>query len=200
MKQRDYFEDSKIRQTKSSAHGGTLRAGRRKVARPLDRKKPLHLVLKSSLAKGKYSLLNAKHRLRVEDIIRERAKRDGLKIHGFENMGNHIHAVVSFQNRDGFRKFLRVISGLIARLVTGAQRGKAFGKRFWDQLAFTRVVNGQSDFKSLMNYLKKNDIEREDPVMRKAIEFHESLERKARRRGCDVDVIYDEWMKANGLR
>jgi hypothetical protein len=50
-----------------------------------------------------------------------------------------------------------------------------------------------------MTYFEKNAAEREDPLMRKAIEFYESLERKARRRSVDFDVVFDEWRKKQGF-
>jgi hypothetical protein len=41
-------------------HGGSIRQGRRKLARPVDPKRPLHVVLRSEKAKGDLSLLRGK--------------------------------------------------------------------------------------------------------------------------------------------
>jgi len=182
-KQKDLFGSTSDYRANRISHGGELSKGRRKMIRPLDRNKPLHVIFKSSLAKGQYSFLNVNHRLKIESLIQGLAKRFGIKIHRMENVGNHIHLVLSFAKRIGMQSFLRSVPALIARLVTGARRAKAFGKKFWDHLVFTRVVTGRRDFQSLMNYMQKNQIERESgPLNRKAVEFYEEVQRKAKRR------------------
>jgi len=50
-------------------HGGELTRGRRKTARPLDPKRPVHLVLRSSRAKGPWSLLHPKNERRVRRVL-----------------------------------------------------------------------------------------------------------------------------------
>jgi REP element-mobilizing transposase RayT len=174
------------------SHGGAPAKGRRKIARPLDRRKPLHVVLKSSVAKGRLSLLSSRHRLVVEKTLRERAVQFGVKIHSFQNMGNHLHVLISFTNRELVQNFLRTVTALIARAVTGAKKGKPFGKRFWDGLAFTRVISGFKDFQSTEAYLHKNEVERVvGKEGRAALEDFEerrrSLRRKIRRKfQCQV--------------
>jgi REP element-mobilizing transposase RayT len=194
--QRDLFRDDP-EYKKRISHGGDLRAGKRKISRPLDRKKPVHVVLKSSLAKGRLSFLSVKNRLIVDSIVRKSAHRFGVTIKSFENMGNHIHLVLSFKEREGFQNFLRAVASLIARSVTGAKKGKPFGRKFWDSLAFTRVITGFRDFKSIMHYMFKNALEREDPLLRKAEELYEAMERKARRLGVDIDRVLWEWELPN---
>lgn len=181
-KQRDLFESNREVGPRRSVHGGDVGCGRRKVARPLDSKKPLHLVLKSSHAKGKMSFLSYTNRLAVEQIIRGRAREFSVVIHGFENMGNHLHLVLKFKSRALFQRFLKTVSGLIARHVTKARRGKPFGKRFFDRLAFTRVVQGARDLRGLVRYLFKNEIEREFGAQARAtIEEEQPLKRKRSR-------------------
>ncbi|RYZ70000.1 MAG: hypothetical protein EOP05_13975 [Proteobacteria bacterium] len=98
-------------------------------------------------------------------------------------MSNHAHLIVRFASRAMFQKFLRTITGLIARHVTGARKGRAFGKRFFDELAFTRVVKGFRDLRGLVAYLAKNEIERDvHPLARVAIEREEAEARKLRQR------------------
>ena len=169
------------------AHGGSLSKGVRKLSRPLDRKRPVHLVFKSSSARGALSFLRPDHRLAVDRIIAKRAKQFAVKIHGKEVMSNHIHLVASFSNRTLFQNFMRTVSALIARHVTGARRGRPFGKRFWDDLLFSRVVSGRRDFRGLTSYLQKNQIERDiHPIARLAVEEYERAAREARLRRCDI--------------
>jgi hypothetical protein len=90
---------------------------------------------------------------------------------------------------------MKVTTGLIARFMTKAQRGKPFGQRFWDGLAFTRIVKGARDESGVRNYLAKNRTEREEGShMRKALEFHEAVEREARKRRIEYDRALREWL------
>ena len=186
-RQRDFFTKQTDYAPRRSSLGGETSKGHRKLRRPLDRKRPIHLVLKSSHAKGALSMLSRRNRLEVKRIFQQRARQFGVTIHGFENMGNHIHAALTFRRKEEFQNFLRTVSALIARHVTGARKGNPFGKRFWDHLAFTRVVTGLRSWKGLLGYLKKNQIEREGgQAARKAIEAYERATAKARRTGRDV--------------
>ena len=162
--------------------------GKRKVARPLDRRKPVHLTLKATVARGPLSLLAKTNRAAVEAIFKARAKKAGVVVRLFENVGNHIHAVVSFGDRKAFQNFLRTVTALIARHATGARRGRPFGGRFWDAIAFTRIVMGYRDLQKLETYLNKNAVEREcGGDLRAAIE---SAERGFRREWrCMKDEI-----------
>ncbi|RYZ63401.1 MAG: hypothetical protein EOP05_23655 [Proteobacteria bacterium] len=151
------------------------------MARPLDVRKPVHVVLKSSHAVGKMSLLSIANKLVIEKIVRERAEKFRVVIQGFELMRNHLHLIARFKSRLLFQQFLKTITGLIARHVTGARKGKPFGKRFFDELAFTRVVQGFKDLRGLIDYFKKNQIERDiHPLARAAIEKQEAAARKAK--------------------
>lgn len=182
-RQSDLFSKDREYGPRRWSHGGATAQSRRKIARPLDRKKPVHLVMKSSYAKGGLSLLTAKNRLFVERTFRERARQFGITIQGFENVGNHLHAIVKFKRREHFQNFLRTVSALIARFVTGARRGKPFGKRFWNNLAFTRVVNGLKDLRGLVTYFFKNEIEREiGSEARASIEETERFIKQRKRR------------------
>lgn len=156
--QADFFEKTRQFAPGRVVHGGDRVRGRRKIGRPLDPRKPLHLVLRSEKARGRYSLLAGAHRLKIRACVDANAQACGVTIHRFANAGNHIHAVLSFRRRDGFRKFLRTITGLIARIVTKARRGHAFG-RFWDALAFTRVIVGRRSFQIADVYVQANEIE-----------------------------------------
>lgn len=136
-------------------------------------------------------MLGYKNKLQIERIVVARAKQFGITLHDWQNVGNHLHLVASFKRRESLQNFLRTIAALIARHVTGAKRGKPYGKRFWDQLAFSRVVFGRLGFGHLKNYVQKNRIEAEEGgEARRIIEQYELALREARRRKCDVwDVL-----------
>jgi REP element-mobilizing transposase RayT len=190
MIQKSFFHSKSEFSKSRISYGGDTR-GCRKSFRPLDRKRPLHITLKSSHAKGRLSLLS--HKLEVAKILREKSHQYQIKIHRFENMGNHIHILVGFKTRESIQKFLRVITGLIARLVTKAKRGQAFGKRFWDHLAHTRIITGRKDFARIQHYFDKNEVEREvGDEGRRTLEQHDAIVSEARRRAVSVQQIIDE--------
>lgn len=140
-------------------HGGVTTKGQRKERRPLATKKWMHLVLKASAAKGKYSMLSQENVTKVEKVIKEKAKKFQVELKDFANMGNHIHFQIRIRSRESFQAFLRAITCLIARAVTGAKRGKKFGK-FWDGLAFTRIVSTMDELVRLEGYITGNKLER----------------------------------------
>ncbi len=128
------------RPPKAPLHGGRKQVGVRKTARPLDLKKPILVTLKSKWAKGKLSLDAPANRKSIDTIIRERADQFGIKIEAIKNDGSSLRIVLKAKARESFQDYLRTMSALIARQVTGARRGKPFGKRFWDHLAQTESL------------------------------------------------------------
>jgi hypothetical protein len=57
-----------------------------------------------------------------------------------------------------FQSFLRVFAGMTARLVTGAHKGEPIG-RFWDSVAYSRIVSWGREFRSVGAYVRKNEEE-----------------------------------------
>lgn len=149
-------------------HGGDLAKGKRKTFRPIDPKQALHVVLKSSKARGQLSMLNPRHANHVETFVRKTARQRGIKLYRFANVGNHIHLLIQAPTREAWKRFSKELSGGIAQIVTGAQKGRALkrdpdpsipesAKRgFWDHLLFTRIVSFRRDFNSVAKYLVKN--------------------------------------------
>ena len=139
-----------------SAFGGSLQKGKRKSARPLNPKTTLHIVLKSSRARGAWSML--RHKTKIRDLLERVANENQIKIYQYSNVGNHLHLLVQLKDRKCFQKFLRVFSGRVALLVTGAKKGNAQGP-FWNERPFTRIVEWGRDFKRMAYYFIKNELE-----------------------------------------
>ena len=127
IKQKDFFEKNREYGPNRISHGGEDSLGLRKIRRPLDRKRPVHLCMKASCARGHLTMLGI-NRVKIAQIVNTWSRRFHVTLHGFENVGNHLHFILSFKVEEGFQNFLRTISALIAREVTGARRGKPFGK------------------------------------------------------------------------
>ncbi len=157
-RQQDFFSKKKNSDYKPRvAYGG--KSSGRKIARTLDRKHPVLITMKSDVARNGLSLLNSRHRLKIKTIIRRLASRYGVRIHRLAHLSDHLHLTATFSNRALFQTFLRITAGLIARLVTGAKRGKAFGK-FWSSILHSRVIRGgQRDYLNTDRYVQANQLE-----------------------------------------
>jgi REP element-mobilizing transposase RayT len=149
-------------------HGGDVRRGQRKLERPVSTRRPMHVVLKSHRAAGPWSL--RRHDRTVREVLRRMARRFEIRIYDFANVGSHLHLVLRARSREAFQGFLRSFAGIVARRVMGAERGRRTG-RFFDGLAWTRVISWGRDYWGLRHYVFRNQIEGEQgPRIRQAFE------------------------------
>ena len=147
--------------TEKEFGGACLKNSHAKKARPVHTKKAMHLTLRSSKAKGEKSFRASKERIhRIEKLVRKQAQVFAVEIYRYANVGNHLHLLVKANSRKGFIRFLKAISGLIARIALGAERGKAMlkesAKGFWDQRPWTRILFCWTDFKNVKKYVEQN--------------------------------------------
>lgn len=105
MEQQSLLTKKELRQFKSNTFGGVQLKKRAKTQRPLVPGVPIHLVLKSSKAKGDLSLW--KHRYLVSGLLKQKAKKQFVNLKDCVNMGNHLHLKVTFSDPREFQKFLR---------------------------------------------------------------------------------------------
>ncbi|MCE3009233.1 MAG: hypothetical protein LW875_01305 [Proteobacteria bacterium] len=147
-----------LNQIKARSFGGEKLRKRRKIRRPLLPGKVHHVVFKSSKAKGSLSFYT--HKLLIAHLLKEKSRKFFVDIQDFVNMGNHLHLKVRFKDRHRFGQFLKSFAGTLARKMTGARKGKAFG-RFWDGLVFTRILVSSFEELSLKGYFEGNHRERE---------------------------------------
>lgn len=146
------------RESGRRVHGGEYAKGKRKTARPFDRKRPIHIVMRASQAKGARALSSPQNRAKVKSIIESTAVTCGLTLYRYSINSNHLHLLVRTKDKKLFQKFLRAVSGWIARLISGARRGLPKG-RFWDALTFTRLADWGRPFENLKNYVVQNILE-----------------------------------------
>ena len=114
--------------------------GRRKGKRLLVKKRPTHLILKS-----RYILVT--HRRWIEGRIQDYAHRFGIRIFQYAICGDHIHFAIQIQNADYYKKFIRSLTGVVAR---------EMGKGIWRLLPFTRIASWGANFRNLIAYIQKN--------------------------------------------
>jgi REP element-mobilizing transposase RayT len=156
--QLSFLPNKDLRFVKAMSFGGCGLKKRRKIKRPLIPGAVHHVVLKSSKAKDKLSFYH--HKNLTACLLRERSKKYFIEIIQWVNMGNHLHLKVRFKNRQNFQNFLRTLTAILARKITGAHRSKSFG-RFWDGLAFTRIITTKFEELGLKAYFEANLRQRE---------------------------------------
>ena len=138
-------------------HGGEFKR-KRKTKRPLVPGATTHIILKSKRAVGALSF--KKNERVVLNILKERSRKFHIEILDFVIMGNHLHLKAKFKCAKNFRNFLRTFTGMLARKITNARKGITFGK-FWDGLAYTRVLFTKLEEWGLRIYFSANKIERQ---------------------------------------
>jgi REP element-mobilizing transposase RayT len=139
--------------------GSKLLKWNAREARPISIKRPMHLVMRSTLATGERSFLRAKRARKIETLVHNLGKECGVKVYRFANSGNHLHFIVLPSSREAFKKYVRAITGIIARLTLGVERGSAKGIKFWDAKPYTRIVEWGREFKSVCDYVLQNTLE-----------------------------------------
>jgi hypothetical protein len=131
-----------------------------KFQRPMDSKKALHLVLRSSKATGEKSFKNKKHEAPVWEILSRHAKKSGVQIYEYANGGNHLHILIRAKHRESYNAFIRIVTGLIARQVGKSEKGHPLKEKFWDARPFTRIVSfAKPEFRAVRTYLLRNTLE-----------------------------------------
>jgi hypothetical protein len=139
-----------------TTHGGAAALGRRKLERPVSTRRPMHVVLASDRARGPWSL--RKHEGAVRVALRRMARRFDIRVYDFANVGSHLHLLLRVRRRASFQAFLRSLTGIVARRVTGARRGHPCGP-FFSALAWSRVVSWGRDYLGVRHYVFRNAVE-----------------------------------------
>lgn len=135
--------------------GGKLKS-HPKTRRPLHSKLPIHLVLRAR----KSVLRLPKNQSVVEKTIRQTARKYGIRIFEYANVGNHLHLLIRVSNVALWRRFIREISGRIAQLARPADCDSAGG--FWLNRPFTRIVRGwRRAYRVVRDYIVLNQLEAE---------------------------------------
>jgi len=163
--------------------------GRRRKLRPLAKKEAIHLVIRSSWAKGAASFLKSHNKNAIEKILCSTAKTYGVRIYRKAIAGNHAHLVLRITNRPLYASFIRVATSKIASHV---MKGKSFtefkslvlnpmnanthdtknanthetqfelqglGQKFFQFRPFTRILHWGRDFKTCCAYVLQNTLE-----------------------------------------
>lgn len=153
------FSDPRLNQIRF--FGGSLTTTRaHRVARPISTKKPMHLVLRSSIAKGPNSFLAPQNNRKIKAHLIRLSRKFGVKIQNAANVGNHIHLVLKLSNRRAYKPFICAVTGSIARTVIQQSKGSlADIHKFWDFRPYSRIIEGLRAFRILRDYLLINRLQ-----------------------------------------
>ena len=148
--------------------GGSLLTGKRKSARPISTKHPLHLVLKST-GGSYFNPTNSQ----LEKIIRTQAEKYSITIYDYALNWSHIHVLLRVPSRKDYLAFIRTLTALIVGYLSTAL-GKNL-KGLFDLRPFTRVVSWGRDFKRAFDYQTLNQLEALGMITRAKNERHRDL-------------------------
>ncbi len=149
---------------KQFVYGGSLNY--RKVERPFDSKKLVHVVLKARLGKAIWFTRSEKS---IAQLLKQAAFRYNLKVKSFSIQKDHIHLLVypkSFLSplkaRKNFQNFLRFFSAEMGRKYKRIMRilGLHQTRNLWVSRPVTRLVSwGKKSLKAILKYIQKNTLE-----------------------------------------
>lgn len=151
----------KLLKNEPKAYGGELLKKRkgRSGPRPLDTKNSMHVVLRSSYAKGGWSFRVGENPKKVDRILKKFSVKYGVRILSVANVGNHLHLHIQLGTRFGYKPFIRAVTAAIAMAITGMSRWKNLKIKFWDLRPYTRVVVGREAWRHLTKYIRLNQLE-----------------------------------------
>jgi len=102
-----------------NAYGGELRNRRKgRGQRSISTKYSMHLVLRSSIAKGAWNL--RRHDSKIKNITKKFAYKYGVQLISLANVGNHLHMQIQLTNRHTYVPFIKALTSALAIAVTGA--------------------------------------------------------------------------------
>lgn len=149
-----------------SSYGSDLLTTRkaRSRGRPLATKESMHLVLRSTKAKGAWNFRKPNHQKSIQRIIDNFSRKYGVRVYNYANVGNHLHMHFRLSKRALYRPFIRALTSAIAMAVTGVNRwnkSPSGALKFWDRRPFTRVLVGCKSWLGLKDYIQVNQLEGE---------------------------------------
>jgi REP element-mobilizing transposase RayT len=146
------------RKTKPS-FGGNFKSNP-KSARPISTKLDMHVILKSPHARGKLSL--SRHERWMLATAQRLGMRFNIQIKDLVAMSNHVHIRLRARHRKSFGVFMAALSGLIARRVLGAERGRPSSiAKFFEGRPFSRIIAaGTKSYQKISAYFNLNRLEK----------------------------------------
>ena len=134
-------------------HGGILAQGKRKSRRPLSMNKPMLVSLTTAPLQSRHHLQERRNSAYIREILQRQAKKFKIQLLEEKISFGSLELMLRVKQREQFQQFLRSVTALIARKISGARKGHKFGK-FWLGLAYSLVIRGRESFQELLSTLK----------------------------------------------
>ena len=162
MKQQE-FKAKGLDKPKDTFGGKQFAKSNPKTRRPLEAKLPIHLVLRANQGGMRQPKVFAK----VNDQVVRIAKKHGVTVYEWANVGNHIHLVIKLRSLNGWSAYIRELTGRIALLLKTNNLAPK-DKKFWRHRPFTRIVRSwKKAFRDVLEYVHLNWLEAERFINRK---------------------------------
>lgn len=130
-----------------------------KFERPFSPKHAMHFILKSSIARGEYSLALPQHSHWIREYLPTLAGKMKIKLFHWANSGSHLHLVLRAKTRSDLNCFIRTLSSQIVRKVLRAEKGRPKGIKFWSHRPYSRVLTWRREFNNVIRYVERNVLE-----------------------------------------
>lgn len=105
----------------------------------------------------------------VNSIVGQVAKKHGVRIYSYANVGNHLHILIRVGRVSAWRRFIRELAGRIALAVKLKGIGEK-GQNYWLYRPHTRIVGGwRNAFQIAKDYVYLNICEAEGNIRRSEI-------------------------------
>jgi putative transposase len=170
----------------SPSFGGSLLRSNPKTQRPLSTKDPIHLILRSSVG----GMRRPKNYGAIHKQLYKSAKKYGIKIYSYSNVGNHLHLLIKLSKRSFWAPFIREVTSriaFIAQKVSDRSVHKSHSRlsldksadkkiKFWKYRPFTRIIGGwKKAFLTVKNYIYLNKLEARGLISRSQIKTLKEL-------------------------
>jgi hypothetical protein len=147
---RKQLEFKGFKKIKDAFGGSLLNGNNPKTKRPLDSKLPVLLTLRG--IKG--GLRSPHAHSKVDRTVYKTAKKYGVKVYEYANVGNHIHVLIRVKKLILWPAFIRELTGRLASLMKTILNLK---EKFWMYRPHTRIVRGWNKaYKTAKLYVKLN--------------------------------------------
>ena len=148
-----------MNQKNSKIFGDETLIGKRKTARPLSDKKPIHLVLRSSSVK----VLTPTNKS-LKRLIYTLAEKYSIKIYELALNHNHIRFVIKLKDKELYKFFIRELTSKMAQAI---RKKLPHLKTILSLRPFTRILDWGKDFENVVDYIILNIEESMGWVVRK---------------------------------
>ncbi len=127
----------------------------KKWERPFSSSNALHITLRTKIGG-----LRSKPILQwLKTFIPAKGAYFGIRIYHWAILNGHLHLLLQARDKTALSGFLRVISGVIARRILGAEKGNPKGTKLWESRPYSRVLTWGREFKNVLAYIERNALE-----------------------------------------